>query len=1187
MHLRRISLHGFKSFADRLDLLFEPGITAIVGPNGSGKSNIADAVKWVLGESSARELRGVRMEDVIFAGSAQRRSLGMAEVSLTLDNADGFLPVDFAEVDVTRRLYRSGESEFLLNHSPCRLRDVQELFLDSGVGRNAYALVSQSDVEDILSAHPEERRRLFEEAAGVAKFRAKKAEALRKLAETEQNLVRVGDILNELTARLGPLAEKARRAERHAKLSAELAEVETSLLAGLLQEAQRKAETAGEELVRREMALAESRAALGGADARVAQVRLAVTQVDAEREEVARRVLVLATDLERTEGQLRAAEERRQRWVEEHARLETSRAGVAARLEAAAARAGEQERQFAVQGQSLGACREELAERTRRLAEVTDGLRRREAEVERQKSELIDVMNEAASLRNELRGLEASREAAELHRQRLVRALEEAGRAVSSVREALAAAEEEFRVRRRRADDGRESFQRAEQAAAMAEEEVRRTEGSLREAEAEVARLHSRYQVLSELQRSREGYGEGARAVLAAHAAGRVRGVLGTVAELLGVPAELERAVETALGAHLQDLVVEDEDAARSGIAFLKETRAGRATFLPLKLLAPRPLTARERRELAAAGGEGYLGVGDELVRFPAAIRPAVEYLLGRVLVARDLDAALRLGRGSGLKHLVVTLDGEMVRPGGAVTGGREERPRGLLRRQRELAEVENQLQKASEHKATLEARVKEAAEKAVARRKACVEMERAWQALEDQAVSAGQVVAVRAAELRQAEAAQERARTELAVAESAAGGRREEELSAALQVAEATRKALEEAIARNTEELRSEARLRDEAAEAVTVARVQLAEREKDAAAVLAELERARAEAAAVAREDAEAEERSTELLRLAAEAGECVSRLEAEREVLAGERVKVEERAARLGRERMALIEALAEAEESADEARRRLDGLQAAVAEAGVEASRAELEAESLCARLASEWGVSREEALNRQGIPAGERAAAAERAERLRRRVKALGAVDPGSIEEYAALSERHRFLSQQYRDLTGAREALTGVLAEIETVTARRFKATFAAVAEEFGTLYRRVFGGGKAELRLTDPERPAESGIEIEAQPPGKKNQSLLALSSGERAMTALALVFAMMRVRPAPFCVLDEVDAALDEVNLGRFVSLLREFASGMQFIVITHRRQTMEAAGALYGVTMEEPGTSRLVSVRLSEAG
>ncbi|MGE5552366.1 MAG: chromosome segregation protein SMC [Betaproteobacteria bacterium] len=1187
MLLRQISLHGFKSFADRLEMTFEPGITAIVGPNGSGKSNIADAVRWVLGESNARELRGSRMEDVIFAGSARRRSLGLAEVTLVLDNRDGFLPLEFAEVSVTRRLYRSGDSEFLLNHTPCRLKDIQELFLDSGVGRNTYALLSQAEIEAVLSAHPEERRRLFEEAAGVAKFRAKKTEALRKLAETEQNLARVGDILGELSAQIAPAREKARRAERHAELSAELRQVEVALLAGELQEAQRWVEEAAEECARWERATAETLSALHQADARVVQARLAVANAETAREDAARQVLELATELERVEGELRMARERRQRWSDEHARLTTALGELAGQLEAAAARAAGLEQDSAVSEGQLAEARAAAVAKAEALRTATAEVQRREDELDQKKSELIEAMNEAAQLRNELRGLEASREARESHRERLAQAEAEAQAAVEEARCALERAKERWQQAQEATGRRKEELRRAEQAAAAEAEQLRRLDEQRREAEAEVARLRSRYQVLSDWQRNRESYAEGPRAVLAAKETGRLSGILGTVADLLRVPAEVERAIETALGASLQDVVVQDEEAARRGVHFLKETAAGRATFLPLALLRPRPVGPRERREVAAVGGAGFLGVASELVEYPAEVQPAVEYLLGRVLVTRDLETALRVGRASGLRYLVVTVEGDVVRPGGAVTGGREERSRGFLRRQREVAEVEQALRRLEEQQVRLKAKAEELRQRTAERRKEQAALEQAWREQQEEAAAAEREVAVRESELHQAEGAAERVRRELVALEGGSGEVRERDLHTRLAVVEAARQSLEEAIARETGELREAVWRREEAAEALTAARILLAEREKDAAAAQGEVRRAQAEVEAVRREVAAAGAQAVELEQRMVESEEQMTRLERQREDLGRRRAEAESRTAELNRERSTLNETLAAAEAEADQARRHRDEVQQAAQEADLQRAKAELQAESIAARLQAEWGVERAGALALPSIPAKERAGAAERAETLRRRLKALGTVDPAAIGEYAALSERYDFLSRQYADLTAARESLTAALAEIETTTVRRFSETFAAVRDEFSALFRRVFGGGQATLHLTDPENPAESGIEVEAQPPGKRNQSLLALSSGERTMTALALLFAMMRVRPAPFCVLDEVDAALDEANLERFVGLLREFAAEVQFIVITHRRPTMEAAGVLYGVTMEEPGTSRLVSVRLAEAG
>lgn len=1185
MLLRKISLHGFKSFPDRLEVSFEPGITAIVGPNGSGKSNLGDAVKWVLGEANARELRGARMEDVIFAGSAQRRSLGLAEVTLTLDNHDGFLPVDFTEVSVTRRLYRSGESEFLLNHTPCRLRDVQELFLDSGVGRNAYALLSQAEIEAVLSPQPEARRRLFEEAAGVAKFRARKAEALRKLADTEQNLARAGDVLGEITSRLGPLKEKARRARRHAELSEELRRVEVALLAGQLQEAQRRMDDAGEELARCTGAVARGLGMVRQAEAGVAEARLALTQVETDREEAAREVLALATELEKAEGQLKMAGERRERWREELERLRSACAELDRRQAEAVARVAGQEAAGATEEEELATVRLEVAERGERFAQAVEEVRRREAELERKKNAVIERIDEAAQLRNELRGLEASREAAEGQRSRLRRNAAEAQEAREAAQRAATEAERRVKAAQEAAAERQGNLQRCRTAAEEAKAALRQLEGRQRQSETELARLRSRHQVLSDWQKQREGYAEGPRAVLAAQAAGRLQGVLGTVADLLRVPAELERAIETALGGGLQDVVVVDEGAARQGIAYLKERAAGRATFLPLALLAPRPLSERERQELASVGGEGFLGVADRLVGYSPHIRPAVEYLLGRVLVARDLETALRVGRASGLRYLVVTTEGDVVRPGGAVTGGREERSRGLLRRQRELAELEEALRRAEEERRRLAEEFARAGEQMAALGREEAKREAEWRAAAGEVVEAQRRAAVAAAELGQAEAAVERIQRELIAVTTGVGGNGEEGLRTRLAAVETQRRELEEAVARETEALREALRQRDTAAEALTEVKIRLAECEKDAAAARADLNRARAEAEGVRREAAAAGERRTELEGRLREAETWAADLERNLAELGRKRAVAEDRAEALARERAERASALAEAELAAERARQRMEEAQAAQHEAELQATRAELEAENLAARLSAEWGIGREEALKLEAVSPEGRAAAAEEAETLRRRLKALGGVDPESIAEYEALTERHAFLSQQYEDLSEARRRLGDVLTEIETTTQRRFAETFTAVRREFKELFQRVFGGGRAELRLDDPEHPADSGIEIEAQPPGKKNQSLLSLSSGERTMTALALLFALMRVRPAPFCVLDEVDAALDEANLDRFAGLLREFAATMQFVVITHRRPTMETAGVLYGVTMSEPGTSRLVSVRLAE--
>lgn len=1190
MLLRRIELVGFKSFADRVVLEVGPGITAIVGPNGTGKSNLADAVRWALGEANPRQLRGLRMEDMIFGGSESRRPLSMAEVSLTFDNSDGVLPVDFTEVTVTRRVYRDGTGECFINRTPCRLKDLQELFYDTGIARDGYSIVGQGRVDEILSARPEERRLLLEEAAGIVRARQRRREALARLEASTRDSERLGDVLAELELQMQPLEEETRRAR---EWEAYRQRRDGALLVLTWRE---RTEVAAR-LARARAAVADLESSLRAQQdksVRLEQSYAALREQERERQAERQRLqeeLVALSGLVSRAGQEASRWEERVRSLEaETGRLHQESAGVTARLAAARGRVEESARALEAWLQTWGEESRVLEGLSARLREEQEATRRLAARLEAKKEELIDLLGRVAAARNRQAALESEgrqiREALERsgHRQR---ELAESLRRTDEDLLVLADQEERARSRRTELEGARERLraERERARAARAEQEA-----AFRRAEASFHQVTSRLAALRELEDSFTGFARGPRALLEARRRdpSAFPGLIGPVAAILDVPEPYETAVEVALGAAAQDMVVRTVDDARAAIAFLKETQAGWATFLPLDSLRPPVLTPAER---AALRREGILGVASDLVTFLPEHAPAVEYLLGRTVVARDLGAALAYARAVGFRVRVVTLEGDVVFPGGSLAGGWRKGARtGVLGRGREIARLE---EKARELAGAMEA-CRRSAEEAARQEEALTGQLRD---AEEELRRLEVYLAGLAKEVQGKTAERQRLARDLADLETEMSVRRDrlaelqEEMEAQgerLRELEAARADLEAEISSLTARLDQAREGQRSLEEQVVALRVRLAGQEEQRARLEESLARAREEVAALERA---AEELARALEDRARELEQARSESQRWQEELARSTARHEEARARLEEwagEADRVARRLASADRARRQLERRLGEIQEALHAARMEEMRLRLRLEEVDRELAQRFGCSPEEAAARvEASPDGslDTAALEEMVRDLEARMQELEPVNLAAAAEYARLKERHGFLSEQRRDLEEARARLGQIIKEIEREMAERFTATLEQVRERFSRTFTQMFGGGKADLILVGSD-PLEAGIEVVAQPPGKKLQHLSLLSGGERTLCAIALLFALLQTRPSRFCLFDEVDATLDEANVDRFARFLRELAPAGQFLVVTHQKGTMEVADVLYGTTMEESGVSRVVSLRLAEA-
>ena len=1197
MYLKRLDLQGFKSFHSHTVFEFGPGITAVVGPNGAGKSNVAESIRWVLGEhTSSRSLRARRLEDVIFSGSSRKAAVGMAEVSITLDNGDGWLPVDFSEVVVSRRAYRNGESEYLINKARVRLRDVLDLFLRAQVGQNSYAFMGQGLVEEVLLMRPEERRRLLEEAADVRLLRSRLDEARDRLAATRENLERVNLLLDEIGPRLQQLERQASRAAEQGRLARELADTMRALFAHLWNEAQEALTGARAAADQKQQELVVSQDAVKACEEGLAALTAALEEREKELAERRQRQRSLADQTHALEQRLTFERERSEgltaRRAETEAELQSlrdERADLQASVAKAQERAGALQPEIedargliATRRQELNAQEQEQAALRRRIAESEEALGR----AQRAAAEAEAALKRLAEEESRSQG-EAARRAA--RRRELVEQFAEVAREFRTLRDRLAALDREI-----------DEAERERQGLAVRVEGGRAAVGELeREAlqlESRLGQLRARQEMLRRLQSGQEGVAAGTRFLLGDdEQRSAVEGLLGLVRDVVRVPPGLERAIEAALAENVEALVFENHSAALAAIETLGEQEAGRATIFPLDAIRTTP-------PLNLLREKGVIGVAARLVRCENRFRPLVDALLGRTIVVEGVGLAqqvLRRGLGS-----VVTMDGVLLRPSGSIAGGQSRATVESFSRQRELDELPEQTEALEESRQDLVSRLRREQEALNAALVALADVEPRVRALREERARRQNVQLENRGRrvLLRSEARSlwwERRRGE---GQADWRGRRSR-LSRERDRAEAEARQADDALQRDREALNAFAAKRSAAVDSVSEAAAAHADLEGEARSLDRQLELlqaglARAEERLRSREDG-------------------VKAIEAE---LVGLRAGGESGAAELARAQEELAALVAETEPAEGELshlQSRVRSMRDQLATARsrlLDAERAHLEAEAAVKLRGDEIEGLREmmavEGFRVQGnavVPAeAGQTSGAQRGGRLppirgaadvdpdalrariaelRGQIRALGPVNEQAPADYGESRERYDFLKGQVDDLQGSEQTLLSAIDELESNIRERLKTTFAVVDREFQRYFEAFFAGGHARLSLTQPDDYANSGIEIVAQPPGKRVSTLAMLSGGERALTALALLLSLLEAHPSPVCVLDEVDAALDETNVGRFVEALRALEKKTQFIVITHNPRTIEAADAIYGVSMGADNTSRVLSLRLDD--
>ena len=1179
MYLKSIEVQGFKSFANKIVFKFHNGITGIVGPNGSGKSNVADAVRWVLGEQRIKQLRGASMQDVIFSGTEMRKPLGSAYVAITLDNADHQLAIDYDEVTVSRRLYRSGESEYMINGTICRLKDVNELFYDTGIGKEGYSIIGQGQIDKILSGKPEERRELFDEAAGIVKFKRRKYAAQKKLEDEKQNLVRVNDILSELEKQIDPLEKQSEKARIYLRKKEELKTldvnaflVENVSIKEQLDAADEKLRIANGDLedttskyehIKEEYEQIEGRLEL--LDASIESARATLTDTGVMRSKLEGEMNVLKEQIHSAQGN------------EEHlrTRIQTLQTSMQEKMQEKESIL-QQKEEIDEKLTTLQQAREEA----RALLESVQGrIETLNNDIENGKNTIIDALNNRATIKSKMGRFDTMLEQIQIRKAELNSRILRAKSDEAAQAETIKNLEEEFERVNEAIQNLHDTQETLEERLAGMREELANKDQKLRDTQVSYHQEKSKLEALSNLTERYEGYGGAVKAVMEQKS--QEKGIIGVVADIIQVDAQYETAIETALGGNIQNIVTENEETAKSMIRFLKKSRAGRATFLPLTSIK----NPQEFKNTDVLKEKGVIGMADELVKVDKKYKDVARSLLGRIVVVDNVDNAVKIAGKFHYSVRMVTTEGELLVPGGAISGGAYKNNSNLLGRRREMEELEK---KVRQYVIEIDHLLEDIEETKSARNKLRLEIEDIKGQLQRKFIEQNTArLNVSQAKERKNEAAEgseelqsEELEMDNQIKEIQTG---KEDIVKELEESEKLEKNVEAQIAvfqSKLEEERAEESLQSAKVSEWDVEVEKMRQKDdferQNVERILGEMRRYEMELQEVqeglqlSKEEVERKKESIleiEKTILASHTTQSDTELKLKEDIASKEELSAKQK--NFFKER----EDLSKQMNSLDKEVYRLNG----------QREKLEESIESQINYMWDEYEITLSDAASMRNEELSDLSSMKKDISRLKDEIRKLGDVNVNAIEDYKNLMERYTFLKTQHDDLVEAEQTLLGIIEELDTSMRRQFNEKFAEINREFDKVFKELFGGGKVTLELIEDEDVLEAGIRIIAQPPGKKLVNMMQMSGGEKSLTAICLLFAIQNLKPSPFCLLDEIEAALDENNVARFAKYLHKLTKNTQFIVITHRRGTMEKADRLYGITMQEKGISTLVSVNL----
>ena len=1177
MYLKSLEIQGFKSFPDKISLTFDKGLTAVVGPNGSGKSNIGDSVRWVLGEQSTKTLRGNKMEDVIFSGTVARKPMGFAAVTLNIDNQDNTIPDIGDEIAVTRKLYRSGESEYQINGKPCRLKDINELFMDTGLGRDGYSIIGQGRIAEIVGAKSSERRDIFEEAAGISKFRYKKLEAERKLTAAQENLLRLTDILSELEGRVEPLRVQSQKAEKFIKLAEERKKLEISVWVTRLDEMKLKLdeldgkilvskneyENIENDIQREEQKIADGIRKMQESTMRADELRRKMLEEEQTASEMKSGIAVLENDIkhcneavetaqrniDNAEDAKKALEEERKVALKGLEELEAKKKALEAEIKAAEESFEKAESESTKLGDSVDKAGSEISGMYIRQSEYRFTIESSKSMIKEQTERLSALCESSGNLEKKL----------EEYNNQTFSVKEQAEKNISraeEIRNKLNGLERLYNSRREGFEQAKNDFERALY---------------------ELKDKQQRRKILTDLENNMEGFAGSVKQVLKASKQGRIGGVLGTVAQNIGVEPEYAVAIETALGGAMQNIIVENEDIAKRCIRFLKEQKGGRATFLPIT-----SVKGYELREQGLENCEGFVANANKIVTYDSKFSGIVASLLGRIVIAEDIDTATIIAKKYGYKFKIVTLDGQVINAGGSFTGGSAQRSGGIITRKNEIETLDGEIAKLESERDTLRDRAEKLraeAEKLRFDTEAAKDEQTQCEAEKVRLEAELTSLASMAEQLRQQSEESGRliSETEQRIA---AAKQNITDSEKALSETDAEIKAAETKLAEG-QDIREKLRIqREELSDRLSELKIKGMELAKDVQAQELEISRI--------------DGRESELKSGAKQFEDEISR---QRDIIAQKETEIAELKQKLAdfkdntetynAEIQRCHDTHKEQNRLVNEMQNGLKAINDTKEKLSADVTRLEERRDTVCRdtdniirQLMEVYELTRSEAVAIAEKIEDMNAAQAELTT-IKNKIRALGSVNVDAIEEYKEVSERYRFMSEQIADVQKSKAELEKIITDLTSEMCRIFSESFAIINSNFKSIFVELFGGGKAELILTDPENVLESGIEISVAPPGKVIKNLISLSGGEQSFVAIAIYFAILKLRPAPFCILDEIDAALDEVNVRKYAQYLKKFTDTTQFVLVTHRRSAMEEANVLYGVTMQEDGISKLLKM------
>lgn len=1183
MYLKRLELQGFKSFADKTILEFKPGITSVIGPNGSGKSNISDSIRWVLGEQSMKSLRGSSSSDIIFAGTQNRKSLGFAEASIVIDNSDGKLPIEYNEVTVTRKIYRSGETGYFINKTPCRLKDILELFMDTGIGKDGYSIIGQGKIDEILSNKSEDRRRIFEEAAGIVKYRTRKQESEKKLEQTKLNLLRINDILTEIEGTIEPLKMQSEKAKKFLDLREELKTIEVGLFLYNIETYKAKLQ----ELIQDEEIMQNQYEEENGKLEKVKQqkeeLKKQVEEITEKIENMQNIGFESTNKIEKINSDINVAIERQENNKTNAERYTKEIEDTKIRMQ----ELEEEKKQKQEKKMNLNQNREkfekELAEKQEELNGLMQKMSTKELEMEQKKQKVEQNVDKKYEVAGEINSQDVNLENLEKRQKVVKQELQSTISELDQVRmEKQEMAKGFYEIENKR----NTVVKKLEEGKAKKEESDRKRKefsDTIDRIIYDIRMKEARYKFLVETEKEKEGYSKSVKNLLleCEKNTSLNKGVHGVLANIISAPQEYETAIEMCLGATLQNIVTETEEDAKKLIEYLRKGNLGRASFLPISSVKGRKLEGIKQK-----GIDGVIGVISDLIHYQTKYEQIVLNLLGRTVLVKDMDTAIKLAKQNGHSFRIVTLKGDLINPSGAITGGSvATKTVNILGRGREIESLEKQIKKLAEEKEQLEkqkqeyeASIKDVLDLTEELEKNLQEMDIIYATEKQKMVSIEENI--NKIEIRLTRLKEENTKIDSEKVENReVKKQKEEEIAQLTKEIEELNRVIEEFTKSNKD---NQAYL-DDLNFDITNLKISVSSFDESNTSIDEMIERIDKDIQNNQISIQNKENQMTLLKEENKELESTIERLKQEIESIQKEVLNSSQRVEELKKERTSNNEKLSTLEEEISIKFNVIEELKAQLIKLDVKKTKIEQDMEQIVNHLWEEYEITPN---NSEGFERPSNIAVAQKeVHRLRNQIKELGSINIDSIEEYKKTKERYDFMSEQRLDLENTIAKLRKVISDMTETMKQQFAEKFAVINKNFNEVFVELFGGGKAELILEDESNILECGIDIRVQPTGKKLQNMMLLSGGEKAFTAIALLFAILKINPAPFCILDEIEAALDDVNVYRYADYLKKFSKETQFLVITHRKGTMESADTVYGITMEENGISKLLSMKLSQ--